>query len=81
MFTQINHRSVLSSKKNCDKLTIQMGLLLFSIFTLPALALEITQRNVTWTIVGDPVNGTYANGDPWVVGPVTITSISPFASA
>ncbi len=39
--------------------------------------MDITRYAITWTIVGDPVNGTYANGDPWVVGPVTITNISP----
>ena len=59
------------------KLALRIGLLLLPASPLPALALEITHRNVTWTITGDPVNGTYANGDPWVVGPVTITSISP----
>ncbi len=40
-------------------------------------ALEIERHATTWTISGTPVNGTYANGDPWVVGPVTITKITP----
>ncbi|MEP4078157.1 chitobiase/beta-hexosaminidase C-terminal domain-containing protein [Haloferula sp.] len=29
---------------------------------------------------GSPQNGVYLNGDPWVVGPVTITNISPGSS-
>jgi hypothetical protein len=38
---------------------------------------EITSDEITWTIDGTPNNGSYANGDPWVVGPVTITEITP----
>lgn len=59
---------------------LRIGLLHISVLSLPSLALEITHRKVTWIIAGDPVHGTYANGDPWVVGPVKITSISPKAT-
>lgn len=40
-------------------------------------ALDIKRGAITWTLSGNPTHGTYANGDPWVVGPVTITNISP----
>jgi hypothetical protein len=44
----------------------------------PALhALDITRNGITWTITGTPTSGTYANGDPWVVGPIEITAIDP----
>lgn len=42
-----------------------------------ASALDIKRGSITWTLVGTPTHGTYVNGDPWVVGPVTITNISP----
>lgn len=77
MFYKTHHVFEGFSVKALDKLVLRTGLLLLSVFPLPALAIEITHRKVTWTIAGDPVNGTYANGDPWVVGPVTITAITP----
>tara|TARA_R100000353_G_scaffold173378_1_gene139630 strand:- start:485 stop:1843 length:1359 start_codon:yes stop_codon:yes gene_type:complete len=43
--------------------------------------MDITRHGVTWTISGTPTNGTYANGDPWVVGPITITAISTTITA
>lgn len=66
-----------SLNKSSGKFTLRIALLFFPVFILQASALEITCRKVKWTITGDPVNGSYANGDPWVVGPVTITAISP----
>jgi hypothetical protein len=42
-----------------------------------SLASEITQYGITWTFADQRCTGTYANGDPWVLGPVTITAISP----
>lgn len=39
----------------------------------------ITRHEISWTITGTPTSGTFANGDPWVVGPVTITAISPLS--
>jgi hypothetical protein len=45
---------------------------------LPSFAATSASKNgVTWTFDRDCITGQYANGDPWVVGPVTITSISP----
>lgn len=40
-------------------------------------ATSITQHGVTWTFDADETTGVYANGEAWVVGPVTITNISP----
>lgn len=42
-----------------------------------ATATSVTQRNVTWNFDTSYTVGQYANGDWWVVGPVTITSIDP----
>ena len=38
---------------------------------------KITQFGITWTFEGENTSGQFVNGDWWVVGPVTITSISP----
>ena len=38
---------------------------------------QISQYGITWTLRESATYGTFANGDYWVVGPVTITSISP----
>lgn len=59
-----------------------MRLLLCILLLLPsalsaATATSVTQRNVTWTFSASRTVGQYANGDWWVVGPVTITSITP----
>ena len=40
-------------------------------------ATSVSRHGITWTFDRDRVTGVYANGDPWVVGPVVITSISP----
>jgi hypothetical protein len=37
---------------------------------------SITQRGVTWTFAEPVTYGTFITGDYWVVGPVTVTSIS-----
>jgi hypothetical protein len=37
---------------------------------------EITRHGITWTLSGSVTNGTFANGDPWVIGPVTVTAIT-----
>jgi hypothetical protein len=41
---------------------------------------SITQHGITWTFDGEYEYGQYANGDYWVVGPVTINSITPDAT-
>lgn len=40
-------------------------------------ATSISQFGITWTFDKDYTVGQYANGDYWVIGPVTITAISP----
>lgn len=37
----------------------------------------ITQRNISWFVQGSPDTGRFINGDPWVVGPITLDSINP----
>ncbi|HEX2101554.1 MAG TPA: hypothetical protein VHF69_12860, partial [Candidatus Synoicihabitans sp.] len=47
-------------------------------FAPPVLAAtSLTRHGVTWTFDRDYRSGTFVNGDPWVVGPVTIRTISP----
>jgi hypothetical protein len=41
------------------------------------LATSVTKNGITWSFDADESVGQYANGDYWVVGPVTITSITP----
>ncbi|WP_428242242.1 chitobiase/beta-hexosaminidase C-terminal domain-containing protein [Gynuella sp.] len=44
----------------------------------------IEHHGITWTLEEDlskAQQGVFANGDPWVVGPVTVVSITPAASA
>lgn len=48
----------------------------FSTAVLPA-ATSISQYGITWTFSTNVTSGQFANGDYWVVGPVTITGISP----
>ncbi|MCE9612819.1 MAG: hypothetical protein K8T26_00995 [Lentisphaerae bacterium] len=43
-------------------------------------ALSVTRFGITWTFDRDATVGTYANGDPWVVGPVAITNILPVST-
>ena len=40
-------------------------------------ATSLTQYGITWNFNADHQTGQYANGDYWVVGPVTITNITP----
>ncbi len=37
---------------------------------------QLTQYGITWTFDGDVESGRFANGDFWVVGPVTVVGIS-----
>ncbi|HEY9248540.1 MAG TPA: serine hydrolase [Rariglobus sp.] len=54
-------------------------------FALTALALatpcldaatHVTSNGVTWTFADDHKTGVFVNGDPWVIGPVVVTSIT-----
>jgi len=40
-------------------------------------ATSVSQWGITWTFSAEHTIGQYANGDWWVLGPVTITAISP----
>lgn len=37
---------------------------------------EVSQYGITWTFAEDAESGQFANGDTWVVGPVTVVKIS-----
>ena len=45
----------------------------------PALqaAKSITYFGVTWNFAGDHTTGVFANGEPWVVGPISLVSVTP----
>ncbi len=60
----------------------RLAFLAFPLSTLllaPAVfgATSLSQFGITWTFDRDYPAGRFANGDHWVVGPVTIVSISP----
>lgn len=44
-------------------------------------ATSASRHGFTWSFSSDRPTGTFANGDPWVLGPVTITKITPGDSA
>jgi len=43
-------------------------------------ATSISQYGITWTFDKDYPTGQFINGDWWVVGPVTVASVSPAPS-
>lgn len=53
------------------------AVMMTGLFQLADAATSVSQFGITWTFSADKTVGQYANGDWWVVGPVTITSISP----
>jgi len=54
-----------------------VGLLLFVVPLLGGEHGQISQYGITWTLDKPAVAGRFVNGDWWVVGPVTVKSISP----
>ena len=38
---------------------------------------SLSRFGVTWTMDAEPAHGLFANGDPWVVGPVNVIGITP----
>ncbi len=40
-------------------------------------ATSVSHYGITWSFSSDRPTGTFANGEPWVIGPVTITNINP----
>lgn len=57
----------------CAIFTVVAGALCQSAYA----ATQVSQFGITWTFDKDYQVGQFANGDYWVVGPVTITRISP----
>lgn len=53
---------------------------LWGLATTVNAASSVSQHGITWTFSQDQRVGHFANGDWWVVGPVTITSINPPAA-
>lgn len=67
-------------KKNLSTLILRW--VLATLFCLPIVervsaASSVTHYGITWTFSADRTTGTFVNGEPWVVGPVTITAINP----
>jgi hypothetical protein len=56
---------------------IEAGLLLFAPPAPAAIQRSVSQNGITWTFSSDNLVGQFCNGDWWVVGPVTITDITP----
>jgi hypothetical protein len=44
---------------------------------VPDLRSEVTQHGITWTFAQKTPVGRYVTGDWWVVGPVTVTAVTP----
>lgn len=56
---------------------LRMAALSSLMLTAAGAATSASRHGVTWFFAEDRQTGLFANGDPWVVGPVTITSITP----
>jgi len=55
-------------------------MILIITFILPVIIFadtSVSHNGITWTFDGDYQVGRFVMGDPWVVGPVTIVSVSP----
>ncbi|HBC89595.1 MAG TPA: hypothetical protein DCZ94_21875 [Lentisphaeria bacterium] len=50
---------------------------LLSAESVPAKVLSLTQYGITWTFASPAESGCFITGDYWVVGPVTVKSVSP----
>lgn len=57
------------------------GFLLMAAAGFAAAATSVSQYGITWTFTQDKQVGQFANGDWWVVGPVTISNINPKTTA
>lgn len=55
---------------------LALAVLLLAAGTSAHAATSLTQHGITWTFADDHETGTFANGDYWVKGPVTIISIT-----
>ncbi|MBW8015845.1 MAG: hypothetical protein FVQ82_06630 [Planctomycetes bacterium] len=67
------------SKSSKIRIAIMLPFITLSIFICANSfgATQVSQFGITWTFDGDYQTGQFANGDYWVVGPVTIISINP----
>ncbi|HEY9249156.1 MAG TPA: hypothetical protein VIO38_08495, partial [Rariglobus sp.] len=54
---------------------LALPFILLAAVTLPA-DTSVTSNGVTWTFADDHKTGVFVNGDPWVIGPVVVTSIT-----
>jgi hypothetical protein len=56
---------------------IPLGLLALTLAGPLHAANSVSYQGFTWTFSSDRPTGTFVNGEPYVIGPVTVTSISP----
>lgn len=63
--------------KTIAKQIILILALLWGLISLSQAATSITYKGITWTFSADKTVGTFVTGEPYVVGPVTVTAISP----
>ena len=63
------------------KIIIGLGLFFFIVFVPQnadaSTSNFLSKHGITWTFTENVEYGQFANGDYWVLGPVTISSISP----
>lgn len=55
---------------------LRFALILFSAVAGLRAATEITSNGITWTVAEARDHGVFVSGDPWVIGPVTVTAIT-----
>lgn len=65
------------SVKGCLRALPALAIAAWSSPVLAEPASSISQYGITWTFDKEYETGQFATGDHWVVGPVTITSVSP----
>jgi hypothetical protein len=56
---------------------IPLGLLALTLAGPLHAANSVSYQGFTWTFSSDRPTGTFVNGEPYVIGPVTVTAISP----
>jgi len=67
------------SIRACNRMrfSLNFGIVFLALVTLGWSANSITHYGITWNFSVDRTVGTFANGEPWVVGPVIISNIIP----
>ena len=56
---------------------VLIALVFYSAAVSAAMASSISQYGITWTFDQEYETGQFVNGDYWVLGPVTVTSVTP----